>query len=105
MGATATAICWAAARCPQPKLSAPALPFERLFRDYGLPQAIRTDNDSPFAAANAIGRLSRLSAWWIRLSIRPELKAETTRPLAANRCAQQRKFERFRREYNDERPH
>jgi len=98
--------------------------FQRLFRQFGLPEAIRTDNGVPFAAATAIGRLSRLSAWWIRLGIRPELtqpshpeqngshermhrtlKAETTRPPSANRSAQQRKFESFRREYNDERPH
>jgi len=98
--------------------------FQRLFQEYGLPQAIRTDNGTPFAAATAIGRLSRLSAWWIRLGIRPELtqpshpeqngshermhrtlKAETTRPPSANRSAQQRKFESFRREYNEERPH
>jgi len=98
--------------------------FQRLFQEYGLPQAIRTDNGTPFAAATAIGRLSRLSAWWIRLGIRPELtqpshpeqngshermhrtlKAETTRPPSANRSAQQRKFESFRREYNQERPH
>jgi transposase InsO family protein len=98
--------------------------FQRVFQEYGLPQAIRTDNGTPFAAATAIGRLSRLSAWWIRLGIRPELtqpshpeqngshermhrtlKAETTRPPSANRSAQQRKFESFRREYNQERPH
>jgi len=98
--------------------------FQRVFQEYGLPQAIRTDNGTPFAAATAIGRLSRLSAWWIRLGIRPELtqpshpeqngshermhrtlKAETTRPPSANRSAQQRKFESFRREYNHERPH
>src|SRR6266542_1649963 len=75
--------------------------FQRLFREYGLLEAIRTDNGTPFAAATAIGRLARLSVWWIRLGIRPELtqpshpeqngshermhrtlKAETTRPLA-----------------------
>jgi putative transposase len=73
--------------------------FQRLFREYGLPEAIRTDNGTPFSSATAIGRLSRLSVWWIRLGIRPELtqpshpeqngshermhrtlKAETTRP-------------------------
>ena len=98
--------------------------FQRLFCQYGLPESIRTDNGTPFAAATAIGRLSRLSVWWIRLGIRPELtqpshpeqngshermhrtlKAETTRPPSANRWAQQKKFESFRREYNHERPH
>ncbi len=98
--------------------------FTDLFRRYGLPEAIRSDNGVPFAAATAIGRLSRLSVWWIRLGIRPELtkpshpeqngahermhrtlKAETTRPPAGNRGAQQKKFDSFRHEYNYERPH
>ena len=47
--------------------------FERVFRAYGLPEAIRTDNGTPFSAATAISRLSKLSVWWIRLGIRPEL--------------------------------
>src|SRR6266545_3304775 len=46
--------------------------FERLFREYGLPDAIRTDNGSPFATI-ALGRLSHLSVWWIKIGIRPEL--------------------------------
>lgn len=98
--------------------------FARLFSEYGLPEAIRSDNGTPFAAATAIGRLSRLSVWWIRLGIRPELtkpshpeqngahermhrtlKADTTRPPGGNRSAQQKKFDAFRREYNFERPH
>jgi len=99
------------------------LAFERLFREYGLPEAIRTDNGVPFATI-ALGRLSRLAVWWIKLGVRPELtqpshpeqngqhermhktlKAETTRPPAANLHSQQRKFDRWRREFNDERPH
>ncbi len=98
--------------------------FQRLFKEYGLPQIIRTDNGVPFAAPTAISRLSRLSVWWIRLGIRPELiqpshpeqngrhermhrtlKAETTRPPAANARAQQRLFDAFRIEFNHERPH
>lgn len=97
--------------------------FERLFREHGLPDRIRTDNGVPFATT-ALGRLSRLSAWWVRLGIVPELiepgkpqqngrhermhrvlKAETTRPPAGNRSAQQRAFNRWRQEYNHERPH
>jgi transposase InsO family protein len=93
--------------------------FQRLFKQYGLPQIIRTDNGVPFAAPTAISRLSRLSVWWIRLGIRPELiqpshpeqngrhermhrtlKAETTRPPAANARAQQRLFDSFRLEFN-----
>jgi len=97
--------------------------FTRLFKQYGLPKRIRTDNGVPFAT-NTLARLSSLSAWWVRLGIMPEfiepgkpqqngrhermhrtLKAETTRP-AANSCrGQQRKFDRFRQEFNFERPH
>lgn len=98
--------------------------FERLFREYGLPQAIRTDNGSPFAAMRAVARLSRLSVRWIKLGIaldridpgHPEqngshermhrtLKRETTRPPAASRSTQQERFDRFRGIYNEQRPH
>src|ERR1035437_1592178 len=103
---------------------APARPiFLRLFQEYGLPGIIRTDNGVPFATT-ALGRLSTLSVWWIRLGILPELiapaspqqngrhermhrtlKAEATRPPSGNLQAQQVRFNRFRQEYNDERPH
>lgn len=97
--------------------------FTRIFKEFGLPRRMRTDNGSPFASTG-LARLSRLSAWWIRLGILPEfiqpgrpdqngrhermhktLKDEATRPPAANHCAQQKKFNRFLREFNDERPH
>jgi transposase InsO family protein len=97
--------------------------FRRLFRTYGLPQRIRSDHDQPFASC-ALGRLSQLSVWWLRLGIRPELiepasprqngrhermhrdlKAETTRPAAASLGAQQRRFDVFRRTFNEVRPH
>ena len=97
--------------------------FERLFREYGLPRVIRTDNGVPFAT-QAMHRLSRLHIWWIKLGICPELtqpahpeqngrhermhrtlKAETARPPAAQMRAQQRAFDEFRREYNEIRPH
>jgi putative transposase len=97
--------------------------FTRLFKQYGLPLRIRTDNGVPFAT-NTLARLSSLSAWWVRLGVMPELiepgkpqqngrhermhrtlKAETTRPAAATLRAQQRKFNRFRQEFNTERPH
>jgi putative transposase len=97
--------------------------FTKIFREYGLPERIRTDNGVPFATVS-LARLSSLSAWWIRLGILPELiepgkpqqngrherfhrtlKAETTRPPAANRRAQQRKFNAFGEEYNQLRPH
>lgn len=97
--------------------------FDRLFREFGLPEAIRTDNGSPFAS-RALGGLTKLSVWWIKLGIRPErikpgkpqqngrhermhrtLKQETVQPASANLTAQQRRFNRFMREYNEERPH
>jgi transposase InsO family protein len=97
--------------------------FARVFEEYGLPRVIRTDNGAPFATT-ALGRLSSLSVWWIRLGIEPELiepaspaqngrhermhktlKAETTRPPSGSLAAQQVRFNRFRREYNEERPH
>lgn len=97
--------------------------FKDLFKKYGMPAAIRSDNGTPFAST-ALGRLSELSVWWIQLGIRPELiepgkpqqngqhermhrtlKAETTRPPAANLAKQQRLFNSFRREYNEVRPH
>jgi putative transposase len=97
--------------------------FERAFQEYGLPERIRSDNGGPFAGLG-IGRLSRLSIWWMRLGIVPEriapghpeqngsheqfhsvLKAETTRPPSAHAAAQQRRFARFCAEYNHDRPH
>jgi putative transposase len=97
--------------------------FERLFREYGLPEILRTDNGVPFAT-DALHRLSQLSVWWIRLGIYPELiepahpeqngrhermhrtlKTETARPPAPNARQQQRRFDAFREEYNEERPH
>lgn len=97
--------------------------FERLFEEYGLPWQMLTDNGTPFSSPGLCG-LSRLSVWWIKLGIQPlrierghpeqngrhermhsTLKAETTRPPGGSMRAQQRTFDRFRREYNEERPH
>ena len=97
--------------------------FERVFREVGLPTAIQSDNGTPFCSTGLHG-LSALNVWWMRLGIRPvriepshpeqngahermhrTLKAETTRPPAANRVGQQHKFEAFRYTYNHERPH
>ena len=97
--------------------------FERLFREHGLPRAIRTDNGNPFATRALCG-LSKLNVWWIKLGIEhqrieaghPEqngrhermhrtLKAETTRPPEPDLWAQQRRFDAWRREFNEERPH
>src|SRR4029079_6608540 len=91
--------------------------------EFGLPDAIRTDNGAPFSTL-APGGLSRLAVWWIRLGIRPErimpgrpdqngrhermhltLKSETARPPRSSFRAQQRAFDRFQIEYNQVRPH
>jgi len=97
--------------------------FVAVFREHGLPNVIRTDNGPPFASC-ALGRLSHLSLWWIKLGIRPErispgcpqqngshermhrtLKQEAASPPAANLAAQQRAFDRFVERYNYLRPH
>ena len=98
--------------------------FERLFRERGLPLAIRSDNGVPFASPNALFNLSKLSVWWLRLGIAIErikpgnpqqngrhermhltLKLETTKPAARNFLKQQAKFDDFIDCYNNERPH
>jgi transposase InsO family protein len=98
--------------------------FERLFRERGLPRAIRSDNGVPFASPNGLFNLSKLSVWWLRLGIRIErirpghpqqngrhermhltLKKEATRPAGANILQQQAKFDVFIEEFNNERPH
>jgi transposase InsO family protein len=95
----------------------------RVFNDVGLPDAIRSDNGSPFGSIGA-GGLSRLSVWFLKLGIEvrhippssPQdngrhermhrtLKAETARPPADRWEQQQVRFNRFRRHYNEERPH
>ena len=97
--------------------------FRQLFRTYGLPARIRSDNGVPFAT-QALGRLSPLSVWWIRLGILPDLiepaspqqngrhermhrtlKRDTARPPQHSRRAQQRRFDAWRREFNELRPH
>jgi putative transposase len=95
--------------------------FEAAFREYGLPQHIRSASGAPFVSLG-IGRLSELSVWWIKLGIRPEiepdrstqedrnermrltLRQETARPPRANLREQQKAFDRFCREYNYEKP-
>jgi putative transposase len=98
--------------------------FENTFKEYGLPTAIRTDNGVPFASAHAMFGLSKLSVWWLRLGIEIErikpghpeqngrhermhltLKKETTKPAGQNMLQQQEKFDAFKQEYNEERPH
>jgi transposase InsO family protein len=98
--------------------------FEQLFRERGLPLAIRSDNGVPFASPNALFNLSKLSVWWLRLGIAIErikpghpqqngrhermhltLKKEATRPPGFNSLQQQARFDAFLREFNVERPH
>lgn len=98
--------------------------YERLFKERGLPIAIRSDNGVPFASPNGLFNLSKLSVWWLRLGITIErikpghpqqngrhermhrtLKAEATRPSGANLFQQQAKFDSFINEFNNERPH
>jgi len=98
--------------------------FQQLFRERGLPGAIRSDNGLPFASPNGLYNLSRLSVWWLRLGIAIErikpghpqqngrhermhltLKKEATRPPGLNSLQQQAKFDAFMREFNAERPH
>jgi transposase InsO family protein len=98
--------------------------FERLFRERGLPTAIRSDNGVPFASPNSLFNLSKLSVWWLRLGITIErikpghpqqngrhermhltLKKEATKPPAKNFLQQQAKFDDFIQGFNHERPH
>jgi len=98
--------------------------FERAFKDYGLPRAMRTDNGVPFASPHSLYGLSKLSVWWLRLGIEIErikpgnpqqngrhermhltLKKEATKPAGENTLQQQEKFDIFQKEFNNERPH
>ena len=98
--------------------------FEHVFKEFGLPAAIRTDNGLPFASPNALFGLSRLSVWWLRLGINIErikpghpeqngrhermhltLKKEATKPASYNFLQQQARFDDFIGVYNNERPH
>ena len=98
--------------------------FVSLFRQRGLPAAIRSDNGLPFASPNGLYNLSKLSVFWLRLGIAVErikpghpqqngrhermhrtLKQETARPPGMNALQQQDRFDRFVCEFNDERPH
>jgi transposase InsO family protein len=97
--------------------------FERAFREFGLPEVIRTDNGAPFSSLAPAG-LSQLAVWWIKLNITPErilpgrpdqngrhermhrtLKRETASPPRSSFQAQQAAFDRFVRDFNQLRPH
>jgi transposase InsO family protein len=98
--------------------------FEAVFREYGLPEQIHTDNGAPFGCAGSLARLTNLAVWFMELGIRPvysdpahpeqngrhermhrELKAEATRPPGYDLRSQQRKLNRFVKDYNEWRPH
>jgi len=98
--------------------------FERVFKEYGLPQAIRSDNGVPFASPHALFGLSKLAVWWLRLGIAIErikpgnpqqngrhermhltLKQDATKPASFNFLQQQDRFDDFIEVYNNERPH
>ena len=97
--------------------------LEALFKSYGLPTTMRSDNGAPFASSGLLG-LTQLGVYLMRLGIaleriepgHPEqngrhermhltLKQEATRPASANCLAQQERFDAFVEEYNQERPH
>jgi len=95
--------------------------FEWVFRQSGLPEVIRTDNGTPFASL-ALGGLSQLSKWWIKLGIKPERirpgkPAQNGRHERMHRTLkqgvapqsdlpeQQRQYDPFVEEYNWERSH
>lgn len=97
--------------------------FRNMFREYGLPEIIRVDNGAPFASMGP-GGLSRLSVWWITLGIEVQftrpgcpqdngchermhrtMKAECCKDASVHRRAQQQRFDRWKREFNWERPH
>jgi len=98
--------------------------FERVFREYGLPEYVHTDNGAPFGNANSLRRLTQFAVWLMDVGVTPvysdpahpeqngrhermhrDLKAEATRPAARTMAAQQRRFNAFREEYNTVRPH
>jgi len=113
-------LCEAESNAEKPAFTA----FEHLFKERGLPQAIRSDKGVPFASPNGLFNLSRLSVWWLRLGISIEriraghpqrngrhermhltLKKEATRPAGANLLQPEAKFDTFLQEFNNECPH
>jgi transposase InsO family protein len=100
------------------------LAFERLFKEKGLPRAIRSDNGVPLASPNGLFNLSKLSVWWLRLGIRIErirpghpqqngrhermhltLKQEANRPAGQSFLQQPAKFDHLIEDFNHQRPH
>lgn len=97
--------------------------FEKAFERYGIPDEILSDNGTPFASVLAIMGLTRLSAWWVKLGIRPrrilpacpfmngshermhrDMKAELQKAPLWNLKEEQKRFDDWRMEYNSIRP-
>jgi transposase InsO family protein len=98
--------------------------FARLFKIYGLPEIIRSDNGPPFASNNGLKGLTRLSVWWLSLGIKldridpgkpyqngshermhKDMKRELENQIIGNITLHQKMFDKWRKEYNRERPH
>jgi transposase InsO family protein len=98
--------------------------FEKLFKEYGLPKMIRSDNGTPFASSQSLMGLTRLSAWWISLGIRLDridpgspyqngshermhldMKKELENKISGSLKLHQVIFDEWRKEFNEERPH
>jgi transposase InsO family protein len=98
--------------------------FEQLFQRFGLPKAIQCDNGSPFVSVASRGGLTRLSAWWVSLGIqlvrsRPgcpqdngahermhaDMSGDLQASPADSRLKQQRACDRWRKQFNEVRPH
>lgn len=98
--------------------------FERVFREYGIPRQMISDNGTPFCSSTSLGGLTQLSRWWIELGIVP-VRIEPGQPqqngihermhrtlkdwiqdhILFSLCAHQRSFDAFREEFNQVRPH
>jgi len=108
---------------PQATQAWTRMAYSNLFRTYGLPEIIRMDNGSPFGSIGP-GGLSKLTVWWISLGIDVEfikpaspqqngshermhrtMKAECCKPASANMVAQQKRFDRWKKQFNEQRPH
>ena len=108
---------------PQATQAWTRMAYTNLFRTYGLPEIIRMDNGSPFGSIGP-GGLSKLTVWWISLGIDVEfikpaspqqngshermhgtLKAECCKPASANGVAQHKRFDRWKKQFNEQRPH
>ncbi len=97
--------------------------FRRIFRIYGIPKQLHTDNGQPFSSFKAVGRISKLSAWFMELGIRPvfsdpgkpqqngrhermhqDLKAAVTKPPSGTRRPKQRRLNTSTRSTRNENP-